>query len=254
MKLLGGARAGIPENPRSVNEFRDVLDQISDGSAPPGSRKHRRLVEGWASQSNWTYVCAASGLDYDPSHFDAEAVQRRLDAAAEEVGGGDYSGSSNYTVATPFSPHARSGRASELGMASPRLFNCAQCNALLPEPLFCAVCKDAAYCGRDCQRAHWTAGGHKLSCSQRTGSGPEGGRAAAAAPLAAVAAAAPSPSPASASVVPARADLCAGCGEAVDPKPLRCGACLGPAYCGVDCQRSHWAAGHRQECAARRKH
>ena len=28
----------------------------------------------------------------------------------------------------------------------------------------------------------------------------------------------------------------------------RCGGCLQVYYCGVDCQRSHWHAGHRRNC------
>ena len=258
--LLGGARAGIPENPGNVNAFRAVLDQIVDGSAPPGSRKHRRIVTEWSHQSNWRTVCAASGLDYDPAYFDAKAVQRALDAAADEAGGGDYSGAANMTVTAPFSPHARSGRAADLGVAPPRLFNCAQCNALLHEPLFCGMCKDAAYCGRDCQRAHWKAvGGHRLSCAQRKGgSGAAPPSSAPEALLTGAAAAESTPSSsasgggAGASTATVASERCAGCGEPTDARPQRCGLCRGPAYCGVGCQRKHWAAGHRQECPAKK--
>lgn len=104
----------------NVNAFRGVLDQITDGTAPPGSRKHRRLIEeaGWTRQSDWRAVCAPSGCDYDPAHFEATAVQRALDAAAAEAVGGDYSGASNYSVQFPFTPHALAWGA--LGTWAPR--------------------------------------------------------------------------------------------------------------------------------------
>lgn len=253
--LLGGERAGVPENPGSTHAFREVLDEIVNGTAPPGSRKHRRLVEDWARQSNWRAVCAPSGCDYDPAYFNAEAVQRALDAAAGETGGGDFSGARNHGVLLPFTPHARSGRTGDLGLADPRRFCCLQCGASLSEPLFCSVCKDAAYCGRDCQRAHWSApGGHKLSCA----SAQRGG----ASSCAAAGAGAPLPSQAAEGATSIRragdeaapergaavSEPCAGCGKATDARPLRCGACRGPPYCGRDCQRTHWAAGHKQEC------
>ena len=28
----------------------------------------------------------------------------------------------------------------------------------------------------------------------------------------------------------------------------RCSRCRGPWYCSLDCQMSHWSAGHRNEC------
>ena len=84
--LISGARAGIPENPGSVHDYIEKLDQIVSGAARPGTRVHRDLVHDWMHQSNWPLIGAKSRMDYDPAFFDAAAVQRRLDAAAAEVG------------------------------------------------------------------------------------------------------------------------------------------------------------------------
>ena len=47
----------------------------------------------------------------------------------------------------------------------------------------------------------------------------------------------------------ATAPRCAGCGV-VAPHLRSCGACRSVAYCSTDCQRKHWRAGHKRECAA----
>ncbi|CAE8627146.1 unnamed protein product [Polarella glacialis] len=47
--------------------------------------------------------------------------------------------------------------------------------------------------------------------------------------------------------------ICGRCG-ASEPVPgsfQKCGACKTVRYCGSDCQRQHWGAGHRDECKAR---
>ncbi|CAE8714054.1 unnamed protein product [Polarella glacialis] len=47
--------------------------------------------------------------------------------------------------------------------------------------------------------------------------------------------------------------ICGRCG-ASEPVPgsfQKCGACKTVRYCGTDCQRQHWGAGHRDECKAR---
>mmetsp|Transcript_32340 Transcript_32340/g.71524 ORF Transcript_32340/g.71524 Transcript_32340/m.71524 type:complete len:501 (-) Transcript_32340:34-1536(-) len=41
--------------------------------------------------------------------------------------------------------------------------------------------------------------------------------------------------------------LCDGCGMCF-LSYKRCGACKQPCYCSVECQRAHWAAGHKREC------
>ena len=40
---------------------------------------------------------------------------------------------------------------------------CAQCGATVPNMKLCGICKQIAYCGADCQMAHWRAG-HKRAC------------------------------------------------------------------------------------------
>lgn len=46
----------------------------------------------------------------------------------------------------------------------PQLDRCARCGAC--EPAFrCKGCRSAAFCSKDCQRAHWVAG-HKRECSK----------------------------------------------------------------------------------------
>ncbi len=45
------------------------------------------------------------------------------------------------------------------------------------------------------------------------------------------------------------ASQCASCGASGATK--RCSACLGPAYCGPDCQKAHWKA-HKAACKAAR--
>jgi hypothetical protein len=42
---------------------------------------------------------------------------------------------------------------------------------------------------------------------------------------------------------------CAQCGV-VAPDMKRCGACKQVAFCGADCQKLHWRAGHKRECSA----
>jgi hypothetical protein len=44
-----------------------------------------------------------------------------------------------------------------------RLCDHASCRQLMPHPLFCARCKVAVYCARDCQTAAWKA--HKRECT-----------------------------------------------------------------------------------------
>ncbi|PRW50838.1 ubiquitin carboxyl-terminal hydrolase 18-like [Chlorella sorokiniana] len=41
---------------------------------------------------------------------------------------------------------------------------------------------------------------------------------------------------------------CSGCGRR-SGEVKRCGRCKTAVYCSVECQRSHWAAGHKHECA-----
>ncbi|CAE8638732.1 unnamed protein product [Polarella glacialis] len=46
------------------------------------------------------------------------------------------------------------------------------------------------------------------------------------------------------------------CGRCCASEPVpgsfqKCGACKTVRYCGTDCQRKHWGAGHRDECKAR---
>eukprot|EP00928_Gymnodinium_smaydae_P078863 TRINITY_DN62925_c0_g1_i1.p1 TRINITY_DN62925_c0_g1~~TRINITY_DN62925_c0_g1_i1.p1 ORF type:complete len:452 (+),score=58.01 TRINITY_DN62925_c0_g1_i1:41-1357(+) len=43
-----------------------------------------------------------------------------------------------------------------------------------------------------------------------------------------------------------RAAICGACGKA--GAGFRCGRCRAVLYCGRDCQRLHWDAGHAQEC------
>lgn len=180
-------------------------------------------------------------------------MQRALDAAAEEVGGGDYSGAKNHRVAMPFSHDARVEHGG-VGLFGPRSFSCAQCGSRLQAPLFCAICKEAAYCGADCQRAHWRApGGHKLSCSTRknaSGGGPEP-RATAIVDDASDSAAATShltSAESGTAKAASPAAHCETCGLAIFAAPLRCSICRGPAYCDVECQRSDWVAGHKLLC------
>ena len=42
-------------------------------------------------------------------------------------------------------------------------FNCAHCNTVNKMLLFCSRCKQATYCNKTCQRAHWK-NGHKHHC------------------------------------------------------------------------------------------
>ena len=41
---------------------------------------------------------------------------------------------------------------------------------------------------------------------------------------------------------------CAGCGV-LSPGLLKCSGCRRVAYCGPECQRSHWKQSHKQHCA-----
>jgi len=41
---------------------------------------------------------------------------------------------------------------------------CAMCN-VKPASMVCTRCRCTRYCGRECQKKHWTEGGHKQQCS-----------------------------------------------------------------------------------------
>ncbi|PSC69025.1 MYND finger [Micractinium conductrix] len=42
---------------------------------------------------------------------------------------------------------------------------CAQCNVACLQSRRCSACKQAVYCGRQCQLEHWKRGGHKQRCA-----------------------------------------------------------------------------------------
>ncbi len=44
---------------------------------------------------------------------------------------------------------------------------CAACGVVVDGRLKCALCKHARYCGKACQRAHWSTGGHREGCAGR---------------------------------------------------------------------------------------
>ena len=62
--------------------------------------------------------------------------------------------------------------------------------------------------------------------------------------------------PSSASAPPPQ-DRCTQCGALAadlareDRKLLKCSRCKRVRYCGRECQRAHWRAGHKAECQAR---
>lgn len=46
----------------------------------------------------------------------------------------------------------------------------------------------------------------------------------------------------------------AGAGGGQQTTSLKtCSLCKGPRYCGEECQKAHWVAGHKQECSGRKK-
>ena len=49
-----------------------------------------------------------------------------------------------------------------------------------------------------------------------------------------------------------RRHVCTHC-KAPLPSPLFCGACKSACYCGRDCQRAHWKAGHQALCTGNNK-
>ncbi len=106
-------------------------------------------------------------------------AQANLDAAAAELGGADLSGTHNHMC---MAHGGGSGTAGELGLAARPPVACGACGAPCAAR-FCGRCKEVAYCGPDCQRAHWR-GEHKLVCvnaveriAMNKGSGGGGGSA-----------------------------------------------------------------------------
>ncbi|PNH05451.1 hypothetical protein TSOC_008268 [Tetrabaena socialis] len=93
----------------------------------------------------------------------------------------------------------------------------------------CGGCGRPRYCCLDCQKAHWRAG-HRADCA-RPAAEAAGERGA---------------------LPPTCSNpLCASlAGDSEADLTLRaCGGCGRPRYCCPDCQKAHWRAGHRAECA-----
>lgn len=101
---------------------------------------------------------------------------------------------------------------------------CAFCGTIASSKS-CAGCSRARYCSRECQKRHWR-GGHKAECrapAAEAGAGASGW-----------------------------VGGCAACAKSGDEKLLSCSRCGAVKYCSKVCQRQHWRAVHRRECAAKK--
>jgi len=155
--LLRGQGAGVPENPRSVFDHAKRLAAIARGgrAAQDAINEMRESAVG-----NWALVAAPGGQRYDPTYFNAELCQRLLDRAADELGGGDYSGAKNVVC---FNPSTNLPDQGATGVLPKPPLACAQCGQRQEVLNWCGRCRNVAYCNVECQRQHWV-GGHKHAC------------------------------------------------------------------------------------------
>jgi len=113
---------------------------------------------------------------------------------------------------------------------------CIRCGA--PSSTQCSRCKNVSYCGKDCQREHWST--HKSSCKPQNQAPESQQKEVPPTPQSS------SPGPEAAENPKAKSSArCISCGL-IGSENL-CSRCKCVSYCGKECQRRHWPA-HKLVC------
>jgi hypothetical protein len=150
-ELLGGARACPPEDGR-----RAYL-ALRPG-APGGAAAREQALRTARDSTNWREAGCLGPDDFDLAARRAalaEALRSRLSAAGGQK-----------ALATSLAGGARSEWREEERAGrrdASRLAVCAACGSPAAA-LRCGGCREAFYCGKDCQRSDWRAG-HKAACA-----------------------------------------------------------------------------------------
>ncbi len=129
----------------SLFEHADRLFQIK--SNKPSSAKYKEAFAELRSSVTFSHIHPANAKTFDATLFNMAYVQRCIDDSMEGA-----------PVATSISYDMLTGARSE-HVAQMR---CSLCSKALDKVQLCGRCRNASYCGVECQRAHWKV--HKLGC------------------------------------------------------------------------------------------
>ena len=222
--LLNGANAGIPEDPGSMRDHAQRLETLS--KSKPSSMQHKETLSVIHRSCTADLLVPTSGV-FDPTYFPKARLQGMIDSATAEAGGANYGGVMGGGAFQTMPGGAGAGHAFA-GLGIP--FN----GAL---PLHKAgVSESSAGAGAGADDADEPYDLRTMMLKQYLAGMTR---------------------PLEGASVTAMSPVGAACGLKSCAKPLRspqwCSQCRNVAYCGVDCQRGDWKAGHKLACIKKEK-